>query len=302
MRSSGRGGSSFSSSSHRGGGGYSSRASYGGSHYHYHSGPGGYGRPYGRASGMGCLTQIIVFLFIIFLLFFIAAVASSGSGSITPSTVEREPLSAGSVVMTDFYTDELDWIRSGTKLEKGMRQFLKETGVQPYLYITDTVNGTVNPSSSDMEEYAAELYDDLFADEGHFLLLFHEYNSSGNYNMWYTCGAQAKTVMDKEACDILMDYVDKYYYSDLSEDELFSKAFEETADRIMMVTKSPVPTIIISIVVVIDIFIAFSWWKKAKAQKNLEAEQTERILNADLHTMSGQSSGSSADDLESKYR
>lgn len=225
MRSSGRGGSSFSSSSHRGGGGYSSRASYGGSHYHYHSGPGGYGRPYGRASGMGCLTQIIVFLFIIFLLFFIAAVASSGSVSITPSTVEREPLSAGSVVMTDFYTDELDWIRSGTKLEKGMRQFLKETGVQPYLYITDTVNGTVNPSSSDMEEYAAELYDDLFADEGHFLLLFHEYNSSGNYNMWYTCGAQAKTVMDKEACDILMDYVDKYYYSDLSEDELFSKAF-----------------------------------------------------------------------------
>ena len=232
----------------------------------------------------------------------IAAVASSGSGSITPSTVEREPLSAGSVVMTDFYTDELDWIRSGTKLEKGMRQFLKETGVQPYLYITDTVNGTVNPSSSDMEEYAAELYDDLFADEGHFLLLFHEYNSSGNYNMWYTCGAQAKTVMDKEACDILMDYVDKYYYSDLSEDELFSKAFEETSDRIMMVTKSPVPTIIISIVVVIGIFIAFSWWKKAKAQKNLEAEQTERILNADLHTMSGQSSGSSADDLESKYR
>lgn len=302
MRSSGRGGSSFSSSSHRGGGGYSSRSSYGGSHYHYHSGPGGYCRPYSRSSGMGCLTQIIVFLFIIFLLFFIAAVVSSGFGSITPSTVEREPLSMGSVVMTDFYTDELDWIRSGTKLEKGMRQFLKKTGVQPYLYITDTVNGTVNPSSSDMEEYAAELYDDLFTDEGHFLLLFHEYNSSGNYNMWYTCGAQAKTVMDKEACDILMDYVDKYYYSDLSEDELFSKAFEESADRIMTVAKSPMPTIIISIVVVVGIFIAFSWWKKAKAQKNLEAEQMERILNADLHTMSGQSSGSSADDLESKYR
>lgn len=70
----------------------------------------------------------------------------------------------------------------------------------------------------------------------------------------------------------------------------------------MTVAKSPMPTIIISIVVVVGIFIAFSWWKKAKAQKNLEAEQMERILNADLHTMSGQSSGSSADDLESKYR
>ena len=48
--------------------------------------------------------------------------------------------------------------------------------------------------------------------------------------------------------------------------------------------------------------IAFSWWKKAKAQKNLEAEQMKCILNADLHTTSGQSSVSSADDLESKYQ
>lgn len=48
--------------------------------------------------------------------------------------------------------------------------------------------------------------------------------------------------------------------------------------------------------------IVFSWWKNAKAQKNLEAEQMERILDADLHTMSGQSSVSSADDLESKYQ
>ena len=70
----------------------------------------------------------------------------------------------------------------------------------------------------------------------------------------------------------------------------------------MTVTRSPLPSIIISIVVVIGIFIAFSWWKKAKAQKNLEAEQTERILNADLRTMSNQNSGSSMDDLETKYQ
>ncbi len=231
----------------------------------------------------------------------LAMFAGGGSGNITKSTVAREPLEKGSVVTTDYYTDELGWIKSGTKLKKGMKEFFSETGVQPYLYITDTVNGTTSPSSYDMEAYAAELYDELFEDEGHFLLLFHEYNSNSQYSMWYTCGAQAKTVMDSEACDILMDYVDKYYYSDLSEDELFSKAFDEAADRIMTVTKSPLPTIIIAIVALIGLVIAFNWWKKAKEQRNREAEDTERILNADLHTIGG-SGSSDTSDLEDKYR
>lgn len=301
MSSSGRGGSSFSSS-HRGSG-FSSRPSYGGTHYHTHySGPryhGGYYGGFGHPVRMGCLTQLIIVFIVIIMMVAILGPLVTSSVSITPSTVAREPLAAGAVITTDYYTDELDWIRSGSQLQKGMKHFYKETGVQPYLYITDTVNGKNLPTSSDMEAYAAQLYDELFEDEGHFLLLFHEYNPS-EYNMWYTAGAQAKTVMDNEACDILMDYVDKYYYSDLSEDEMFSKAFDEAADRIMTVTKSPLPGIIIAVCVVIGLVIAFSWWKKAKAQKNLEAEQTERLLNADLHTFG--SSDSSTSSLEDKYR
>lgn len=225
---------------------------------------------------------------------------SGGGGNVTKSTVAREPLEKGSVITTDYYTDELGWIRSGTQLQKGMKSFYKETGVQPYLYITDTVNGKTKPSASDMEKYADELYEELFEDEGHFLLLFHEWDSDSQYSMWYTCGAQAKTVMDKEACDILMDYVDKYYYSDLSEDEMFSKAFDEAAERIMTVTKSPLPSIIIAVCLLAGLFIAFNWWKKAKEQKNLEAEQTERLLNTDLHTIGSQSSSTSS--LEDKYK
>lgn len=248
---------------------------------------------------MGCLTQLTLIIFVFIIMAVVIGNLAASSVSITPSTVAREPLSAGAVITTDYYTDELGWIRSGTQLQKGMKAFYKETGIQPYLYITDTVNGTQLPNSSDMEIYAAQLYDELFEDEGHFLLLFHEYNPS-EYNMWYTAGAQAKTVMDNEACDILMDYVDKYYYSDLGEDEMFSRAFDEAADRIMTVTKSPIPGIIVAMCVVIGLFIAFSWWKKAKAQKNLEAEQTERLLNADLHTFG--SSDSSTSSLEDKYR
>lgn len=35
----------------------------------------------------------------------------------------------------------------------------------------------------------------------------------------------------------------------------------------------------------IVVIVASMWWRNAKEQKNREAEQTERILNADLNTM-----------------
>lgn len=228
---------------------------------------------------------------------FMLNVAGLGN-SITKSTIEREPLETQYVITTDWYTDELDWIQSDTKLESGMKQFYKKTGVQPYLYITDTVNGTTHPTENDMDTYANQLYDELFKDEGHILLLFYEYNSNSEYKTWYVCGAMAKTVMDQEACDILLDYIDHYYFSDLSEDDMFSTAFEKASERIMTVTKSPLPMIILAVIVLIIVVIAFRWWKRAKAQKNAEAAQTERILNADIGQLS---EDPALKDLENKY-
>ena len=50
---------------------------------------------------------------------------------------------------------------------------------------------------------------------------------------------------------------------------------------------------------VVVIIILFNWWKKAKKQKNLEAEQTEKILNADLETIGN--NDSTIEELEKKY-
>ncbi len=47
----------------------------------------------------------------------------------------------------------------------------------------------------------------------------------------------------------------------------------------------------------IVVIVAFMWWRKAKEQKNREAEQTERILNANLNTMVDEE----LSDLEKKY-
>lgn len=287
----GRGASHRSSSSH---GGYHSGVSYG---YHRSSHYGGGGSYYHRS---GCLTSIIVCLLLIVMLPFLARTLGDAASFITRSTVEREPLEASAVITADYYADELNWIGNPTKLTAGMKHFFQKTGVQPFLYITDTINGTKEPTSDDMDRYANQLYDELFEDEGHILILFHEYYS-GQYSTWYVCGKQAKVVMDQEACDILLDYIDHYYYSDLKDEEMFSTAFDKAGERIMSVTKSPLPMIVVAICVVIAVFIAFSWWKKAKRQKNLEAEQTERILNADLDTLERQQEDSRLKDIENKY-
>ena len=164
------------------------------------------------------------------------AVIPSGGG-VAKSTVEREKLPASAVQETGYYTDEGGWFGNANRLEAGMKQFYRETGVQPYLYLLP--NGAVT-SVSELTEKAEELYPQLFQDEGHFLLVFCD-DGHGSYNCGYTAGSMAKSVMDDEAVGILADYLDRYYsdYS-ISEEEIFSNAFAKTGERIMTVTRSPV--------------------------------------------------------------
>lgn len=203
------------------------------------------------------------------------------TADVTTSTVQRQPLPAGSVNETGYYTDNLDWIQNQTKLVSGLRHFYKQTGVQPYLYITDTINGSHSPSAEEIDAFANELYDQLFTDEAHLLFVFFEYDN--RYIDRYLCGTQAKTVVDQEAADILLDFVDRYYYDDsLSEDEFFSQSFSEAADRMMTVTRSPWVSALVFDGAVVLVVVAFLWWRNSKRQRNLEAKRTEELLKIPL--------------------
>ncbi|SMC49135.1 hypothetical protein [Papillibacter cinnamivorans] len=245
-------------------------------------------RYYGGPGGCGCGTAIaaVIIIAVVFALIIGfssgTGFSSSGSSGITASTIAREPLPAGSVNETGYYTDELGWIDNKTTLLNGMKHFYQETGVQPYLYITDTVNGSHSPTSAELQSFAEGLYDQLFTDEAHILLVFFEYNSNSQYMDWYICGTQAKTVIDQEAADILLDYVDRYYYGSLSDSEMFSKVFSDTADRIMTVTTSPWIPVLIVLGVAAVVIVLFVWWRHRVKQKNLEAKQTEDMLNTPL--------------------
>ncbi|MCL2617190.1 MAG: hypothetical protein FWD96_06060, partial [Defluviitaleaceae bacterium] len=266
-------------------------------HHHHGGGPGGSG----GGGGCGCGSIAILILVLVLITLVISLISGNLGGSqVTPSTVRREPLPAGSAIEGSYLTDHLGWIRSTTVLETGMRNFYQRTGVHPHLYITDTVDGSNFPTSAQMQAYAEALYDRLFNGEAHLVLLFHEYEGRPEQNQtWLAIGVQARTVIDTEAANILLDYIDRHYFSNMDEDTFFSRAFDDASRRIMTVTTSPWVYIAGGLVALLFLAIVFIWWMRAKAQKNLEAEQAREILSMPLQEFGSRDSDTG---LEDKYR
>lgn len=247
-------------------------------------------------SGRGCGTALLkacgVFLAVIVLFVLLGLLFSESD--IQKSTWQREALPASAVVETSYYTDEGGWFSNRSQLESGMKSFYKKTGVQPYLYLLE--NGSVT-STSELTDLAKTLYHELFTDEGHFLLVFCD-DDNGSYNCGYTVGSQAKTVIDDEAVAILADYLDRHYndYS-ITEEEIFSKTFAETANRIMTVTKSPLPTVAVCTAVVVVAVLVFITLKKRREQREREQQRAAEILKTPLETFGDQA----VEDLAKKY-
>ena len=229
-------------------------------------------------------TGLIIFI-IVFCLYLLAElIPDSSAGGIQKSTVEREKLDSPSQsVSQDYYEDHLGWIKSSSVLEDGMKHFYEETGVQPYLVITDDIGGN-DYSKAAEKKYANEVYDAHFTDQAHLVLVFQE--KDGQYHSFYLVGTEAKTVIDDEAGEILLDYIDHYYYSDLDEDEMFSKAFRESADRMMTVTPKYGWIALIFVLIIVVLVVLLTWWSKKKKAKLAEMNKAQQILDQDLNSFS----------------
>lgn len=243
----------------------------------------------------GCLRGaliVVAVLLAIALLFTVASASDEGSA------VEREALPAGTAIETAYYTDaDGDWIKRPDKLEDGLEDFFRETGVQPYVYILP--NG-YSESIDELEEVSNTLYEQLFEDEAHFLLVFCD-DGNGSFNCGYTVGSQAKTIMDDDAVSVLADYLDRCYqdYS-LSEEEIFSEAFADTAERIMAAPGSSTGAIaLLSVCLIATVagVVALSISQKRREQREREQRAMEEILATPLEKFGD----GELEDLEKKY-
>lgn len=268
------------------------------------NGAGGNGGSNGNGgNNNGCLTVIVVLVVVFIMLALLGSCTSCTScaddigstGSVAASTVQREPLPASASQETAYYTDaDGDWIHNPSKLESGLKSFYKDTGVRPYVYILP--NGTTT-SVSELTQRSEDLYGQLFSDEAHFLLVFCDDNMGG-YACGYTVGSQAKTVMDDEAVEVLADYLDRYYQDlSLDEEEIFSKAFADTGERIMHVTTSPLVPIAVCVAVVAVVGGVVIVVKKRNERLEAERKHTAEVLSTPLEKFGDVS----VEDLAKKY-
>lgn len=265
---------------------------------------GGFGFPYYRRRGCGtggclfapgCIVPLLIFGLIALFMSFLSPFSRPATPTqntpaeteITNSTRERDPIEPGLVEETEYYTDELNWIENETVLIDGMEDFYNQTNVQPHLYLTDNLDGNENPTYEELEQFSHELYDELFNDEAHSLLLFFEneaYEHVVSYHI--SNGSQAQVVMDQEANDILMDYLDYYYHSSMSESQYFSTVYQETADRIMASQTNYTGIILVIIGLIVAVILLYQFWKnilnppekKAQDKNKYDAETGRRIV------------------------
>ena len=233
------------------------------------------------------------------------------------STIQREALPAEKCKKIDkWYQDDWgDWIDKegeADAVKAGLESFYHKTGVQPYLWIMGE-EGKDYMSEGSVEELADKKYKEMFGnDEGHLLVIFREYpNASSNYIVTATPGYDAETqVMDEQAREILLDYIDYFYTDeDLDEGHFFFKAFDRAGNRIMtkqMSEKQVFTIIVVAAIVVIGLIIISSIIRKKKVavakqkalQKQAEAQQAKAVA-AQKQTEFNQQKYN--DELETQY-
>lgn len=251
---------------------------------------------YLQKSSNGCAKTILVIIGVIFLIIGFIFTVSSCSSVQEP----REPIPAGNVNQTAYYTDEDgDWIHNPARLEKGLEHFYEKTGIQPYVYILPNGSTTSQQACTDLAE---ELYPQLFNDAGHLLLVFCD-DGSGGYNAGWYAGGAALTFMDAEAVNTLANNLaSAYTYADTDE-EVFSDAFAETADDLMGGGSDEAATRIVGIVflfvgaICLIIVIVMNVQASKKAKEEAQVKRVEQILNTPLEAFGDQD----INDLEKKY-
>lgn len=310
-RSSGGHRVSSGSSGRRAGSGGGSRGSYSGfggpSHGGGFYGGGFYPRPpirntvfIGHGGVVNTIISIIIFIVVLVTAFGgFPSSKSSSTKNIPKSTQNRERLESGVGYDNNCIVDNIGWFDNVTKTEKSIKKFYDKTGVQPYI-VLNAYDSTLLTDTA-KEEYAKKWYDEHLKNESTFLYMYFAEPDTDNDvgYMAYVNGKQVSSVMDSEAIEIFWAYVDKYWYSDMSTDDMFTTIFTKTADRIM--TKSTTVAdignnavkVIGVIVVFASIIVVMVIRRKHKAE---EAKETEKILNTPLN------GDSEADDLLKKYK
>ncbi|MBO4873462.1 MAG: hypothetical protein J5496_08655 [Lachnospiraceae bacterium] len=216
-----------------------------------------------------------------------SSVSAASEGGAALSLRKRNRLPEGSVIETAYYTDNLNWLgKNNSTVQKGLKYFYQETGVQPYLYLTNNIGlASVTVSREELQAYTKSLYRTLFKDEGHLLLVIfrNERLVSGDL-LCFETGQAAASVIDEEALSILRQYyeaarADGDYEG--REARMLSDVFRNTANNIMSVkNRSAWIVILVLILVTIAVITAVDFRRAWRKRKEEEARERAALQKA----------------------
>lgn len=250
-----------------------------------------YGRRYsggaGRGCTGGCLSVVIIVLLVIVCLgmFQCRPAGNDSGGSDTKSTIVREKVDSGNAYMNPCIIDELGWFDNVSAAETGLKAFWEKTGIQPYIILRDYDPELTTDAQK--ESWAIDYYDENFDTENIFLYVYFAEQDTDN-DVGYMCyanGYQTSSVMDSEAIEIFWNNVDKYWYTDMSTDDMFVTIFTKTGDTIMHTAAAKydaVKWIMIALAAAAAGGAAIILVSKQNKRKKEEAAERQRILETPL--------------------
>jgi hypothetical protein len=196
---------------------------------------GGYG--YGGGCGGGCLHGFLSMVFVLLIIIAImVSCATSNTPSATPNnaynntsntTAQKTKLSSSAAFKSDCIEDGLGWFGNSNAAGNELKNFYDKTGVQPYILLME-YDGSID-SDDGFDDYSFDYYVDNIVNEDSFLFVYMD-GKNGDFGRYtYVIGDNTATVIDSNAIDDFLDYLDDYWDSDMTTDALFENAFDKMA-------------------------------------------------------------------------
>lgn len=194
------------------------------------------------------------------------------------------------------YVKDEGFLKGHYKTEAALKEFYEKTGIPLFVYTIADYKGKENSC----DDYAMQLYDELFTDENHALLVYYD-----NMDWWsWATGVEAKPYMTDAAFDSLIDEFYKYWYNDsYSNDEVFAKGIQGYMNKLTSQGSGgrKFAGILYFVGGVLAVAAVISYVSKDKEAKRYAEEakslRREQILDQPLETFGNQE----VEDLKDKY-
>ena len=258
------------------------RRMHGGGMHHSHGGGG---------SVFGTLVVVMI-LVIGFALLFNMMNNPTSNTNVPANTTNRDALELSIANQNaPVLIDHLGFVPNQAGLNNAVRSFHNATGIWVTLYITDNINGVYHPVTQVapyVGDYTLNIFDTYLQSGANMLLFIYDDEVLSDWDVFTRVGNQATLVMDTEAEQILIAYLETHWFNEsLTMSQVFERTLNDTASRIMSVDRPLWFYLALAAIPLGIVIIAFLAYNARNKRRREQEAHDERILaesqNVDLN-------------------